>query len=70
MVLAWTNASLLLVYTDNQLVGMDGWMVLLWLVEKEEYNTIYMIYSLSIITQIVNQYMGNIFYNMTMKYKY
>ena len=41
MVLAWTNASLLLVYTDKQLVGIDGWMVLLWLVEKGEHNTFY-----------------------------
>ena len=40
MVLAWTNASPLLAYTDKQLVGMDGWMVLVWFVEKESIITI------------------------------
>ena len=58
MVLAWTNASLLLVYTDKQLVGIDGWMVLLWLVEKGEHNRI--LYDVlppdHHIIQITNQY--------------
>ena len=58
MVLAWTNASLLLVYTDKQLVGIDGWMVLLWLVEKGEHNRI--LYDVlppdQHIIQITNQY--------------